>query len=237
MAESLGSTFAADCPFCNVQRVGFVLKDMLYVGRPSKYAHRPYAWHIFAMCGHCRCGVLAEFHTDNSNDFRYYSIISGTLLSTPTYNLEKLYPSPPDKGSPRHTPEKVDLYYTQGRDNELRGNWDAAGGMFRRALETALKEKFPDLEDSLNLYKRIEEAAKQHRLTPELAEWSGQIRLFGNEAMHGDAFEEKDAKATSEITRLILIYLFTLPAEIEEAKKSTQPPKPSKGGGAKGGRI
>ena len=108
--------------------------------------------------------------------------------------------------------------------------------MFRRSLEVALKEKFPDLAESLNLYQRINEAAKQHKLTPELAEWSGQIRLFGNEAMHGDVFEEEDARATSEITRLILIYLFTLPGDMEEAKKVMQRPKASRRGGAKGSK-
>ena len=69
--------------------------------------------------------------------------------------------------------------------------------------EAALKDKFPTIQGPLN--QRINEAAKQQKLTPELAEWAHQIRLDGNDAAHGDkplsqkdVAEKDDAKGNTK---------------------------------------
>lgn len=74
----------------------------------------------------------------------------------------------------------------------LHRNFDAAGMMFRKALETALREKFPEQSD--NLYAKIEALAKNNELTKDLAAWAHQIRLAGNEAAHEEEFTEEQAK-------------------------------------------
>ena len=107
----------------------------------------------------------------------------------------------------------------------LLGNWDAAGAMFRKSLETALKNKFPDIKG--DLYKRIEKAADQHKLTPDLAAWSHQIRLGGKDAVHDEEpFEKEEAERLSDFTRLVLMYLFTLPGMLDEAR-GTQAEEPA----------
>ena len=89
--------------------------------------------------------------------------------------------------------------------------------MFRKALDTGLKSKFPDIEGPL--HKRIAKAAEQHELTPALAEWAHQVRLGGNEAVHGEEpLSGKDARALYTFTGLVLRYLFTLPGMLEEAR-------------------
>ena len=99
----------------------------------------------------------------------------------------------------------------------LPGNWDAAGLMFRRALEAGLKIKFPDIKGTL--YERIEKAAEQQKLTPDLAAWSHEVRLGGNDAAHDEEpFDKEDAERLSTFTRLVLLYLFTLPGMLDEAR-------------------
>ena len=72
------------------------------------------------------------------------------------------------------------------------------------------------------LYNRIEEAAKKQDLTPALAEWAHQIRLGGNDAAHEEEpISKNDAEELSKFTRLVFLYLFTLPGMLEEAQKRT----------------
>ena len=97
------------------------------------------------------------------------------------------------------------------------GNWDAAGSMFRKVLDTGLTAKFPNIAGTL--YERIKAAAKQHRLTPDLANWADQIRLDGNDAVHdGKPFSQEDAERLQTFTELVLRYLFTLPGMLDEAR-------------------
>ena len=99
----------------------------------------------------------------------------------------------------------------------LPNNFDAAGSMFRSALEAGLREKFPDIEGTLN--QRIERAADQGGLTPDLAEWAHQIRLSGNEAVHGgEQFSKEEAERLHAFTELVFLYLFKLPAMLEDAR-------------------
>ena len=56
----------------------------------------------------------------------------------------------------------------------LGGGWDAAGTMFRKALDTALTAKFPAIKESLA--KRIRKAADGGLLTSDMADWADEIR-------------------------------------------------------------
>ena len=97
------------------------------------------------------------------------------------------------------------------------GAWDAAGSMFRKVLDTGLKSKFSSHKG--RLVDRIEKAAKQGELTPELAKWAHQIRIDGNDAAHEEKpFSEEDAKRLQTFTELVLIYLFMLPGMLAKVR-------------------
>ena len=96
-------------------------------------------------------------------------------------------------------------------------NYDAAGTMFRTALEAGLKEKFPAIGGMLN--QRIQQAATNHGLTPDLAEWADRIRLDANPAAHDDEFSKEDAENLHAFTELVFMYLFTLPGMLENAQE------------------
>ncbi|OQS33008.1 hypothetical protein B0T39_21745 [Chromobacterium haemolyticum] len=89
---------------------------------------------------------------------------------------------------------------------------------YRRTMEMALKALAPDIE-AWKLEKRIDKLAAEHRITPALQEWAHQLRLEGNEAIHGvDEADEDLCNQMHELTRFLLIYLYSLPKQIEQAK-------------------
>ena len=97
--------------------------------------------------------------------------------------------------------------------------------MFGKALEVALKRKFPDIEDPptrrIFARERIKRAAAEHRLTPELADWADHVRFLRNDAAHDeDPFTEQQVKEMAAFTDLILRYMFTLPEDLKIARSS-----------------
>ena len=94
--------------------------------------------------------------------------------------------------------------------------------MDRRALEIATKEIAPT-HAKLGLYQRIEKLAAERLLTESLKEWAHGLRLIGNDAVHEiDGITQDEATQTHMLTRFILIYLYTLPAQVAEARKARE---------------
>jgi hypothetical protein len=105
-------------------------------------------------------------------------------------------------------------------DGLRRGNFDAAGTMFRKALDVGLKRIHPEGKGTLE--KRINGLPDTIGITPAMKEWAHSIRDLGNDAAHEEEpFSEADAKALQAFTETFLTYTFTLPGMIEERK-----PKP-----------
>ncbi len=205
------SVFQADCPHCGTKSVAFTITAEIPTP-PNNY----FSWDTLAVCGYCNRGVLANFEAD-SDESPTALLKYGRQrhLSEP-----EIYPSRTSNEAPIHIPENLKRFYEQGVDN-LQKNWDASGSMFRKALETALKIKFPDVKG--DLYHRIEGAKEAGGLTADLAEWSHQIRLDGRNAVHEEKpYEKEDAERLHTFTRLVLLYLFTLPGMLKEARSDVE---------------
>lgn len=205
------SEFRASCPHCGTRAVGFKLITSKRV-RPNIKPR----WDSLAICGYCTRGILATFETSSteSPDNLMKSGRSKEVV------LKSISPSPPNTLAPEDTPSRAASYFRQGMEN-LRNNHDAAVSMFRSALEAGLKQKFPDINGSL--FERIERAAAQNGLTPELAEWAHQIRLGGNDAVHGDEeFSKEDVERLQAFTELVFMYLFTLPGMLAKARDESE---------------
>lgn len=173
-----------------------------------------HVWEIFAFCGQCGRGVIAIFRTAG------HSPLSVSLGDMSRCDLVRVLPDPPDMRAPKHTPDNVGRFYRQGMDSFTSGNWDAAGAMFRKTLDTGLKKKFPKIEGKLHV--RIQKAAQQNELTQTLADWADQIRLGGNKAVHdNEPFSQKEAGNLQIFTELVLRYLFTLPGTLEKAQETS----------------
>ena len=204
------ATFRDNCPHCGTNSVAFEIK-----AERSPGAQYQFLWDTFAVCGKCRRAVLATF-TMQTGKFPPSTILNGQVNESIVGPV--LSPSPPDTEAPEYTPDNVARFYMQGMENLTR-NWDAAGMMFRKALDTGLKRKFPDLGGGLKA--RIDRAVVDGKLVSELGDWAHQVRLGGNDAAHeGEPFSQEEAERLHTFTRLVFLYLFTLPGMLVEARRS-----------------
>lgn len=128
---------------------------------------------------------------------------------------------------PEHTLGHVEGFYIQGLDNLKAERWDAAGAMFRKSLDVATKI-VSQTHKGVSLFKRIEELHKAGLITEAMKDWSHEIRLDGNDAVHDEEPETpEDARATQKFAEAFLTYMFTLPSMVAEnrAKRDSTNPK------------
>lgn len=84
---------------------------------------------------------------------------------------------------------------------------------YRRALELTMKDKGPALKGTLE--KRIDALATEGKLTADIAEWAHSIRTLGNEATHDEEEPtDEDVADLAAFTRVVLEYLYTMPAKV-----------------------
>ena len=221
MADIQGKTFPANCPHCGTKKVAFTVRDVICLGEEFDANFRIVSFDLFVQCGYCDRGIIATFHVGDGDHSLVQYIEEGGIP-------DSIAPTQPSLDAPPHTPDHAARFFKQGRDN-MSGNWDAAGAMFRSALEAALKDKFPD--PSGTLFSRIQQAAERHALTPELAEWSHQIRIEGNKAVHDEGpYQEEEARLLEAFTDMVFRYLFTLPGMLQERKRQLLPQQDDKQG-------
>ncbi len=92
--------------------------------------------------------------------------------------------------------------------------------MSRKTVDVATKELMKDEAAKIkDLAPRIDALARAGRLTEDLRAWAHQIRLDGNDAVHGDSFTKEQAEELLDFTELFLTYVYTLPARLAARKK------------------
>lgn len=117
---------------------------------------------------------------------------------------------PKETKAPDFTPDNVAGFFFQGEESFRSKHFDAAGAMYRKALDTATLNIDPDLKGK-NLYQRIEALADQFAITPAMRDWAHGIRSLGNDAVHDEVpFTEDQAKDLQTFTELFLTYVYTL---------------------------
>ena len=195
-----------DCPRCGTKSVA--LNHAESPGSFADFFENGSRRDAFAICGYCGRGLVLTF-----------------LQNARSRKPLEIAPSPTSVSAPAHSPRNVANFYRQAMNN-LPGNPDAAGSMFRKALESALKSKFPDMTG--DLFGRIEQAQEEQKLPPAMAEWAHRIRLLGNDAAHGEEpTSEESARELSKFTQLVLLYLFTLPGMMTESQPDRPPARAS----------
>ena len=200
-----------DCPHCHTKRVAFDIVQQNAV--PSGGGRE---WNVFVVCNGCGVGAVAF-------------VISRTGLDPVThvdtepdkFTVQHFWPEPEGPESPDHLPPNIEAFYLQAAENVGR-NFDAAGAMFRKALDVTLKIICP--EATGKLANRINKAVKLGKLTESLGEWAHKIRIGGNDAVHDeDPYTEDEARDLHRFTELVLMYVFTLPGMMAERReKATQ---------------
>lgn len=90
------------------------------------------------------------------------------------------------------------------------------------SVDAMLKEK--GYTDG-SLFRRIDEASRNHDITESMAEWAHQVRLDANEQRHADVEAglptREEANQSIEFTKALAQFLFVLPARIARGIEET----------------
>lgn len=205
-----------DCPYCSTQKAGF--QGHSYVpfkpGATSEYL-------VLMQCQICGNGIVAKFRSGHPSNFQQWFQGQAGMQGVA---LLETFPKPNAVTAPEYTPDNVGRFYLQGMDNLAR-NFDAAGTMFRKSLDAALKYVHPTGKGT-NLEKRINDLPAATGVTPAMQTWAHEIRHLGNDAAHEeDPFTEPEAQSLQAFTELFLTYVFTLPGMLAARKAAAQDPR------------
>ena len=222
----MGTHFNYDCPHCLTRGAGFEVK---YQWRPLRGGAADA--NLLAVCGVCKGGMtmLTEFRLMGHG---HPDLAREDLAFTPDkFVIRATWPRFAGR-CPAEVPANVESFYNQGLENLAAGRWDAAGAMFRKSLDVATKLIAPE-KRSKTLYVRINELVAEGKLTAAMGEWSHEIRLDGNGAVHDEEPETKeDARVMQRFAEALLTYTFTLPAMVETNRAKRQPANDATGAAA-----
>ncbi len=205
------AVFTRDCPHCSAFKAQFTFSGS------SQHPNDRRSYECLAICPGCHGGIVVRVVTANAQGAVNPTQVAGDLASSPHGAVTHVWPKPVSKSIPAHIPERVAKAFKEGCD-VMKASPSAACAQFRKALEWGLKDLAPDV-DAWRLEKRIDKLAAEGKLTTALQEWAHQLRIDGNEAVHGEEDPTQEhAQAIEQFTRYVLTYLFTLPKDIELAR-------------------
>lgn len=134
---------------------------------------------------------------------------------TDQLEVDEFWPQPPGPIIPENMPPDVERIYLQAERNfPIEGNEEAAGTMYRKALDVGLKKIDPDTKGVLAA--RIKKLASAGKLTVDIAEWADHVRDLGNDAAHEEAPPTREELTDlRHITEMTMRYLFSMPALVK----------------------
>jgi hypothetical protein len=139
-------------------------------------------------------------------------------LSSHRWEITEFWPEVAGPLMPEDLPADVErIYLAAERNFPTPGNEEPAGAMYRKALDVGLKKIDPETKGVLAT--RIMKLATAGKLTPDIAEWSGHIRVLGNEASHDEEPPTREELTDlRNFTEMVMRYLFSLPAMVNARK-------------------
>lgn len=207
-------TLIRDCPHCRAGHTGFTF----LATRHQPGVHQATSIFTCNRCGEAYAitfrtgGVKPDWVGDGAGDF------DQTLRTVTGTSTVKEYPRVQTFAAPEHVSASVARCLIQASDAAARKHHDAAGSMYRKAIDLATKELDVQLAGK-KLAARIEALHTAGKLTTDLKDWAHQVRLDGNDAAHDEEeLTADDIKALASFSELFLTYTFTLPRRIAALK-------------------
>jgi len=171
-------------------------------------------WYAFFECNRCFTPLIAQFHCYSTP----HDVIHGNLLESPNVTDLSFFPERKPSLAPDHVPQTVARAFVEADISIRTKSYNAAAAMDRRTLEMVTKDKAPEKQKD-TLYQRIEYLAAKGELPRALKEWAHGLRSLGNEALHSiEDVTDIEARQAHDLTRFILIYLYTLPMQVDMAR-------------------
>ena len=183
----------------------------------------PHAY-VSAACGACWMPIACIVHNSKQKDFtswkEFRNVFQDAMSKDQAIDASGLQTAvvlTPDRSTdlPDHLPASVSKAYRSAeRNRTLKDCEDAAATMYRRAIDVAIREKYPDIKGLLA--QRIKQLADEHKIPPALRDWADHIRWIGNEGAHEpEGVTSGEVEVLRGFTEAFLRYLITLPFEVD----------------------
>ena len=179
------------CPHCNVANPNLFKQHMLETYDSSMALKR--IWFIYT-CGTCG-GVVTAWSIKGQSD-----------------EVMGIFPSP--KEVDNEIPERPRAYLKQA----IESIHAPAGAVMLAATAVDSMLKLKGYNEG-SLYSRIEKAAQEHVITPEMSLWAHEVRLDANDQRHADETsslpDQNDAKRVIDFSMALAEFMFVLPNRIQ----------------------
>lgn len=154
----------------------------------------------------------------------------GTFSLTKVASDLKIFPEPPKPDIPEFLPENIHRLFSDAEKVRLLGEAGAgaAVGQYRSVLDKtlhalAIEAALPTTDSKgkeLPRFPLLERLSEAELLPSSVREWIGSagIRKILTAASHGEKITVEQAREMADITRFILVYVFTLPSRVKQAR-------------------
>jgi Domain of unknown function (DUF4145) len=145
------------------------------------------------------------------------------------WRVSNTWPKAVSASIPNFLPDSVLRVFKEAETNKLNGAYESAAIMYGKSLDVATvkvgdNETEMALLKSLTLHNRIDKLGKLGKISGDLADWAKELKWARNDSTHDEEeVTKEDAEAIGEATRLILIYLFEMPARASELREKYNP--------------
>jgi hypothetical protein len=223
-----------DCPRCRA-------KNMTFDVRADTQVDTHHGWQrwfeAFCVCRHCHNSiifVLAQKPTGEPDFWAKNSPSNFNASLNSAFTIEG-YICLKDVGAvstPEHVPGPVATVFHEGAVSVAVGNWNAAGAMFRAAIDLATrpmlpKEPTPPEKDVEGLNKRVRRDLgirlpwlfDNGHLPSDLRELSRCVHQDGNDGAHAGTLSGHDAHDLLDFATALLERIFTEPERLRLAQE------------------
>lgn len=224
------TTLVATCPHCRVRHgFGFVNAYTYVTARSGNLV-------FDAMLFQCNGCAMPTVLTVARPDGFAVSWSQGRSFTSNynenPYRVISISPEEPKPGeAPEFTPDNIAKIFDQACRALSTNDFDAAGMVFRKAIDVATKKLLRDavptdldarLRDSFR--DRIKWLKSKGVLTDQIADWATIVRLEGNDAAHEEEpYNKEDAEQLHRFTEVFLHYVFTMPGLVQKYRTPSGP--------------
>lgn len=155
----------------------------------------------------------------------------GGKSGTVTWQGVHWWPPPAAAMLAASVPEAIRDAYAEGLRCLAVNAYNAAGVMFRRALEAIIESRGSDTAKSIlkergpaKIARAVNQMAADGALTRDLADWADDVRDVGNAGGHWDPGQDltkEDAEALSGLIQGLFDYLWILPAKMSARRRGS----------------
>jgi hypothetical protein len=228
------AVFIQNCPHCGARNMTFRVFGAVHPPSADLASGKRTSISVGAECQGCWKPVSAHLrfngHLNGHGQLQHFEQHIFPHLTKDLANVASLdfamldsWPKAAPSRIPDHLPAPVRSAFAQGEINFSTPDCDeAAATMYRRALDLALKQAYPDLKG--DLYKKIEALVANNVVPTAIGEWAHEVRIVGNDGAHDlEGTTRDDVRAARDFIDAVLQYIYSLPQAVALRRAAPQP--------------